>query len=85
MKNHTYKEKWPTFGEILQGLHREGIYIHSDQLAEFFLAHGLPVDLGYVPKRLKEKAKFINKNYQGDVATLSEDISERSEDYSQYM
>ncbi len=84
MKNNSSKEKWPTFKEILQHLHREGIYIHSDQLAEFFLAHGLPVDLGYVPKRLKEKAKSINKNYQGDMARL-EEIADRAYDYSQHM
>lgn len=72
MKNNTTKEKWPTFNQILQGLHAEGIYIHAEQLAEFFIAHGLPVDLRYVPARLKEKAIFINENYQGEMACLKQ-------------
>ncbi|UBF28473.1 hypothetical protein K9N68_11700 [Kovacikia minuta CCNUW1] len=59
---------WHTFPEILQRLHHEGIYIHPHQLAEFFLWHGLPVDLDYVPKHLQQRAAFVNANYQGDMA-----------------
>ncbi|MGA7937741.1 MAG: hypothetical protein WCA35_29605 [Kovacikia sp.] len=59
---------WHTFPEIVHRLHREGIYIHPDQLAEFLLRHGLPVDLDYVPNHLRQKAKVINDNYQGDMA-----------------
>jgi hypothetical protein len=64
-------DRWPTFEEILERLHQEGIYIHSEQLAEFLLFHGLPVDLKYVPLHLQQKAKLINQNYQGDLARLS--------------
>ena len=35
------------------------------------LLHGLPVDLQYVPKRLQEKAKVVNANYQGERAQIS--------------
>ncbi|MCL6433075.1 MAG: hypothetical protein K6T90_02495 [Leptolyngbyaceae cyanobacterium HOT.MB2.61] len=62
--------RWHTFPEILQRLHQERIFIHSDQLAEFMVYHGLPVDLCYVPKHLKQRAKLINENYQGDMARL---------------
>lgn len=65
-------EHWPTFEEILTRLHQEGIYIHAEQLAEFFLTHGLPVHLQYVPAHLQEKARAINENYQGDMARLEE-------------
>lgn len=68
-------DRWHTFAEILQRLHREQIYIHPDQLAAFFLFHGLPVDLKYVPQHLHAKAKRINANYQGDLAQL-EEVSE---------
>lgn len=61
---------WKTFSEILQGLHGDRIYLHPDQLAEFFVAHGLPVDLCYVPSHLKQKAQRINANYQGNMAQL---------------
>lgn len=63
--------QWSTLGAILYRLHLEGIYIRIDQLAEFMLLHGLPVDLEYVPKRLQEKAKVMNANYQGDLAQVS--------------
>ncbi len=63
---------WHTFEDILLRLHAEGIYIHADQLAEFYLAHGLPVDLSCVPDQLQEKARRINANYQGDMAHLEE-------------
>jgi hypothetical protein len=63
---------WPTFKMILQRLHAQGIYIHPDQLAEFLLAHGLPVDLCYVPAHLKQKAMAVNQNYQGDMANLTD-------------
>ena len=84
MANNTTKEKWPTFEGILQGLHRDGIYIHAEQLAEFMLAHGLPVDLKYVPAYLKQKAILINQNYQGDMARLSEQIEKPLGDYTRY-
>ncbi len=61
---------WPTFPEILQQLHQAGIYIHHHQLAEFFLRHGLPVELDYVPEHLRQRAEKINANYQGDMAKL---------------
>jgi hypothetical protein len=65
-------ERWHTFQDILQRLHNEGIYIHAEQLAEFMVAHGLPVHPSYVPDRLKDKAKLINDHYQGDMARLEE-------------
>lgn len=67
-----FQQPWPTFKEILKRLHSEGIYIHSDQLAEFLLFHGLPVDLCFVPPHLQEKAKLINHNYGGDMAKLAD-------------
>jgi hypothetical protein len=67
-------ERWPGFEEILSRLHQEGIYIHSDQLAEFLLRHGLPVHLRYVPSSLRDRALFINKHYQGDMAKLVEEL-----------
>ncbi len=63
---------WHTFMDILQGLHRDGIYLHPDQLAEFFVRHGLPVDLQYVPGHLQERARHINTYYQGDMARVEE-------------
>lgn len=74
-------QRWHTFTEILQRLHREGIYINSEQLAEFMMAHGLPVDLCYVPEHLHSKAIQINQNYQGDMVSLTEQ-SEPDWDYS---
>jgi hypothetical protein len=65
-------KRWPTFAELVIRLHQEGILIHPDQLAEFLLRHGLPVDLCYVPDRLKPKAKIINSQYQGDMARLED-------------
>ncbi|MGP1386163.1 MAG: hypothetical protein ACTS2F_21570 [Thainema sp.] len=67
---------WPTFTNILQRLHDEGIYIHHEQLAEFLLYHGLPVDLRYVPPHLQAKAQQINQNYQGDMACMSAMLEE---------
>ncbi len=72
---------WSTLGEILYRLHQEGIYIRVDQLVEFMLLHGLPVDLQYVPKRLQEKAKAMNANYQGDLAQ----VSQQPDDYEWYV
>lgn len=72
---------WSTFGEILYNLHSEGIYIHADQLAEFMIIHGLPVDLQYVPKHLQEKALTLNANYQGDMTRLNE----QPDDYQWYV
>jgi hypothetical protein len=68
-------DRWPTFAELLARLHQEGILIHPDQLAEFLLRHGLPVDLCYVPDRLRSKAEEINAGYQGDMARL-EDLND---------
>lgn len=65
-------DRWHSFEEILQRLHQEGIYLHPNQLAEFFVAHGLPVDLSYVPDHLKSKAARINANYLGDMARSEE-------------
>ena len=64
-------ERWHSFDEILIRLHREGIYIHAEQLAEFLVFHGLPVDLQYVPSHLQQRAKQINQHYQGDLAKSS--------------
>jgi len=61
---------WHTFEEILQRLHQEGYYLHPHQLAEFFIRHGLPVDLQHVPAQLRQRAKQINDNYLGDLAQL---------------
>lgn len=66
---------WHSFEDILQRLHQEGIYLHPHQLAEFFVWHGLPVDLRYVPEHLKQKATKINDNYLGDMARL-EDVAD---------
>lgn len=72
---------WPSFEEILQRLHAEGIYLHPHQLAEFLLRHGLPVDLQYVPKHLRLKAIFINENYRGDMARLIEESDYQSSQF----
>lgn len=73
---------WPTFEEILQRLHAQGIYIHSEQLAEFLLAHGLPVHLRYVPAHLRLKAIEVNKNYQGDMVQVIEELEPPCWDFS---
>jgi hypothetical protein len=65
-------EKWQTFAEIVLGLHKAGIFLHPHQLATFMLAHGLPVDLCYVPPHLQQKARLINENYRGDMARLED-------------
>ena len=75
-------ERWPTFEEILKGLHSQGIYVHSEQLAEFLLAHGLPVDLRYVPSHLRGKALEVNQNYQGDLVEVIEELEQPSWDFS---
>ncbi|MDX2245060.1 MAG: hypothetical protein NW224_30655 [Leptolyngbyaceae cyanobacterium bins.302] len=62
--------RWHTFEDVLARLHQEGIYLHPHQLAEFFVWHGLPVDLRYVPSRLQQRATQINDNYLGDMARL---------------
>lgn len=69
----TQAEGWLTFEQMLQRLHKEGIYLHAEQLAEFLLSHGLPVRLEYVPPRLRQKAELINQHYQGDMAQLVEE------------
>ena len=79
------QEHWQTFEEMLQGLHKSGIYIHPEQLAEFLLSHGLPVNLCYVPKHLQQKAKLINEKYQGDLARLEETTDEPYWDFSWYL
>lgn len=79
------EQRWSTFEEILKALHHTGIYLHPHQLAEFFLAHGLPVHLRYVPAHLREKAISINKNYQGDMAAVIEETDEQSWDFSWYL
>uniref|UniRef100_A0A832H5V5 Uncharacterized protein n=1 Tax=Oscillatoriales cyanobacterium SpSt-402 TaxID=2282168 RepID=A0A832H5V5_9CYAN len=63
-------QQWPTFEEILRRLHQEGIYLHPHQLATFFVWHGLPVDLQYVPAALQQRAAQINDNYLGEMARL---------------
>ena len=68
-------ENWHTFSDVLDQLHAEGIYIHPDQLAEFFIRHHLPVSLRHVPAHLKPIATKINANYHGDIARL-EDLDE---------
>jgi hypothetical protein len=75
-------ERWPTFEQILQSLHTQGIYIHSEQLAEFLLAHGLPVHLRYVPTHLRSKAIEVNRNYQGDMVRVIEELEHPSWDFS---
>lgn len=72
---------WHTFAEIVNRLHQEHIYIHPHQLAEFFLRHGLPVELRYVPAHLRQRAMVINANYQGDLARL-EPVSEPAQLFS---
>lgn len=61
---------WHTFEEILRRLHQEGLYLHPHQLAEFFVWHGLPVELRYVPPALQQKATRINENYLGDMVRV---------------
>jgi hypothetical protein len=75
-------ERWPTFEEILKALHTQGIYVHSEQLAEFLLAHGLPVHLRYVPSHLRRKALEVNQNYQGDLVQVIEELEPPSWDFS---
>ncbi|HEY9638011.1 MAG TPA: hypothetical protein V6D14_31755 [Coleofasciculaceae cyanobacterium] len=75
-------QRWPTFEEILQRLHAEGIYIHAEQLAEFLLAHGLPVHLRYVPEHLRHKAIKVNENYQGDMVRVIEELEPPYWDFS---
>lgn len=75
-------ERWPTFEEILQNLHAQGIYIHSEQLAEFLLAHGLPVHPRYVPSHLRPKALKVNQNYQGDMVCVIEELEPPCWDFS---
>lgn len=74
-------EEWRSFEEILKKLHREGLYIHPEQLAEFLLAHGIPVPIRYVPQHLQEKAKSVNENYKGDMAKLVEEPGQPSWDF----
>ncbi|EKQ68113.1 hypothetical protein OsccyDRAFT_2628 [Leptolyngbyaceae cyanobacterium JSC-12] len=62
--------RWHTFEDILRRLHQEGLYLHPHQLATFFVWHGLPVDLQYVPPCLQQRAAQINDNYLGDMARL---------------
>jgi hypothetical protein len=67
------QQPWHTFEGILRRLHQEGIYIDADQLAEFLLSHGLPVQLRHVPAHLTQRAIAINQNYRGDMAQLIEE------------
>lgn len=75
-------QRWLTFEEILQRLHKQGIYIHSEQLAEFLLRHGLPVHLRYVPAHLQSKAIQVNQNYQGDMVRQIEELEQPCWDFS---
>jgi len=75
-------QRWQTFEEILQRLHKQGIYIHSEQLAEFMLRHGLPVHLRYVPAHLRSKAIQVNQNYQGDMVRQIEELEQPCWDFS---
>lgn len=75
-------DRWPTFEDLLQCLHAQGIYVHSEQLAEFLLAHGLPVHLRYVPAHLRLKAIEVNKNYQGDMVKVIEELEPPCWDFS---
>jgi hypothetical protein len=75
-------QRWQTFEEILQRLHKQGIYIHSEQLAEFMLRHGLPVHLRYVPTHLRSKAIQVNQNYQGDMVRQIEELEQPCWDFS---
>ncbi|NEP11765.1 MAG: hypothetical protein F6J92_36420 [Symploca sp. SIO1A3] len=74
-------KQWPTFEALLRRLHREGIDIHAEQLAEYLLANGLPVHLRYVPKHLRAKAIEVNQNYRGNMVRLIEE-QEQGWDYS---
>lgn len=76
------QNQWPTFEDILQNLHAQGIYIHSEQLAEFMLGHGLPVHLRYVPAHLRSKAMEVNQNYQGDMVLEVEEFNSPYWDFS---
>ena len=76
----TTNDGWHSFTDVLDRLHAEGVYIRADQLAEFFLRHGLPVSLDYVPVHLKSIALKINQHYQGDMARL--EGFEQEEDYT---
>lgn len=76
------QNRWPTFEEVLQCLHAQGVYIHSEQLAEFLLAHGLPVHPRYVPAHLQSKAREINENYNGDMVRLVEELEPPHWDFS---
>ncbi|HEY9832518.1 MAG TPA: hypothetical protein V6D26_18170 [Stenomitos sp.] len=76
------QNQWPTFEDILQNLHAQGIYIHSEQLAEFMLGHGLPVHLRYVPAHLRSKAIEVNQNYQGDMVIEVEECNSPYWDFS---
>lgn len=80
--SHKTDEHWPTFEEILQRLHAQGIYIHNEQLAEFLLAHGLPVHLRYVPRHLFAKAIEVNRHYNGDMVRVVEEPEPPSWDFS---
>lgn len=80
-QQQTY-ESWPTFEKILEHLHAQGIYIHSEQLAEFLLGHGLPVHLRYVPAYLRSKAIEVNNNYQGDMVGVIEELEPPYWDFS---
>jgi hypothetical protein len=71
-------DRWYSFEETLDRLHAAGVYLHSEQLAEFLLTHGLPVDLCYVSDRLRPKAEQINRHYAGDMARLEWLHSQRS-------
>ncbi|NJR40275.1 MAG: hypothetical protein HC781_17425 [Leptolyngbyaceae cyanobacterium CSU_1_4] len=63
-------QPWSSFEQILERLHQSGVYLHAEQLAAFLLMHGLPVDLCYVDDRLRPKAEWVNRHYQGDMARL---------------
>jgi hypothetical protein len=67
---------WVTFEKMLLRLHKEGMYLHPEQLAEFLLFHGIPVHLRYVPSHLKQRAIAINENYQGDMVQLIDEWDE---------
>lgn len=75
-------ERWHTFEEIIERLHKGGIYIHPEQLAEFLLAHGLPVHPRYVPAHLRLRAIEINEHYQGDMVRLIEELEPPCWDFS---
>lgn len=79
MASFNQLQPWRTFPQIVQRLHREGIYIRPEQLAEFFLAHGLPVDLQYVPSDLRARAAQINQHYRGEMARFNECLEQDAE------